>query len=572
MNLLDRVIGMVSPRAGLQRVQARYALGLTQAFLDRHKERLSYDGATGGRRTHGWYAASTDANVELLGSLIYLRNRSRELVRNNPYATRMIEELVGNTVGTGIVPQAKTGDPKLNKIIDAEWPYFSEQCDPGGQLDFYGLQALIMRTTAESGEGLIRYRQRRKSDGLRVPLQLQILESDHLDSSRTMGTPDGGHIVQGVEFDPEVRRRFYWLFANHPGSAILFNPRGGIVSKPVPAEEILHNYRILRPGQVRGIPWMAPVMTALRDQDDYRDAEGIRKKIEACMVAFVTQPDAMAGQSLGLNAAIDPKASQGVPIENFEPGMIKYLKPGQQALFNEPHPAGGYREYTMTEVQRIMAGVCVPYELGSGDMSNVNFSSWRGGMLGFRNTIEAYRWLMLISQNCMPVRRRYIDTLVLIGKIPAAALVDPDINIYATEWTAPKFESVDPVKDAEAVLKQVRMGTLTLSEAIIQNGYDPERQLAEIARLNKVLDELEIILDCDPRNVTLRGQEQPAATAERTPSSQPNVGGSPKASVSNQAAFRAAMEQVTEKITFLASCAVDRSIRGDSLTKRMYIC
>jgi capsid protein len=146
-----------------------------------------------------------------------------------------------------------------------------------------------------------------------------------------------------------------------------------------------------------------------------------------------------------------------------------------------------------------------------------------------------------------------------------SVVTDSSINLYATEWTAPKFESVDPVKDAEAVLKQVRMGTLTLSEAIIQNGYDPERQLAEIARINKVLDELEIILDCDPRNVTLRGQEQPAATAERTPSSKPVV--------SSQSAFRASMDQLAEKVNFLAACAVDRSMdRNDSLTKRTYIC
>ena len=564
MNLIDRAISAVSPRTALRRAQARYALEVTEGYTKRHSERYSYDGATGGRRMHGWYAASTDANVELLGSLIYLRNRSRDLVRNNPYASRMVEELVGNTVGTGIVPQAKTGSVELNKTIDGEWQYFAESCDPGGQLDFYGLQALIMRTTAESGEGIVRYRQRRPSDNLRVPLQLQILESDHLDASRTMGTPDGGHIVQGVEFDPIGRRRQYWLFANHPGSAILFNPRGGIISKPVPADEVLHNYRILRPGQVRGVPWMAPVMTALRDQDDYRDAEGIRKKIEACMVAFVTQGDGLAGGPLGLNSTTDPMSGTGAPVENFEPGMIKYLKPGQSATFNTPHPAGGYREYTMTEVQRIMAGVCVPYELGSGDMSNVNFSSWRGGMLGFRNTIEAYRWLMLISQSCMPTRRRFIDTLIAVGRIPAKALDDTSINLYATEWTAPKFESVDPVKDAESVLKQVRMGTLTLSEAIIQNGYDPERQLAEIARINKVLDELEIILDCDPRNTTLRGQEQPAATAERTPSSKPVV--------SNQAAFRASMDNIAEKVNFLAACAVDRSMRHDSLTKRTYIC
>jgi len=95
-------------------------------------------------------AAGGDANTEVGASLISLRNRSRHLLRNNPYASKAIAELVGNTVGTGIVSQAKTGTPELDKIIDGESLYFAENCDPGGQLDFYGMQALIVRTTARA--------------------------------------------------------------------------------------------------------------------------------------------------------------------------------------------------------------------------------------------------------------------------------------------------------------------------------------------------------------------------------------------------------------------------------------
>jgi capsid protein len=50
---------------------------------------------------------------------------------------------------------------------------------------------------------------------------------------------------------------------------------------------------------------------------------------------------------------------------------------------------------------------------------------------------------------------------------------------YAVQWTAPKFESVDPLKDAMAELKKIRTGTLTLTEAIAQNGYDPEKQCSK---------------------------------------------------------------------------------------------
>jgi len=520
MNLLDKAISVVAPRAALQRVRSRVALELTTGYLERHAQRFRYDGATAGRRAHGWYAASTDANVELMGSLIWLRNRSRDLIRNNPYAARAVEELAGNVVGTGIVPKAKTGNTAIDKIIDAEWQFFADGCDMPQRLDFYGMQTLTVRTMAESGEAIVRFRPHPADAGLRVPLQLQMLEADFLDQARTMGLING-HVMEGVQFDEMGRRVAYWLFSYHPGGVLILNPRGGIVSQPVPADQIMHVYRVLRPGQVRGVPWLAPVMMALRDLDDYCDAERVRKKVEACVTAFVQQPEGIDGDPLGL-AGTDP--SSGLQVESFQPGMVEYLKPGQEIKFNNPPPAGGYREYKMTELQGIMAGIGLPYELGTGDMSQVNYSSWRGGMLGFRNTVEAFRWLTLIPLFAMPVWRRFIDTLILQGRIPQAVANDPKVGLRSVQWTAPRFESVDPVKDAEAVLKDVRMGRKTWFEAVLENGYDPTTQIEQIALFNKLVDKFEIILDSDPRNTTLRGQEQPAGTEERTPSSKATSG------------------------------------------------
>ena len=160
----------------------------------------------------------------------------------------------------------------------------------------------MVRTMAESGEVLIRFRDRRIEDGLPVPLQLQVLEPDHLDSMKSGELPDGGFIVQGIEFDALGRRRAYWLFSTHPGDS-----RGrSLVSKPVPAAQVLHLYERLRPGQVRGVPWFAPVILKLRDLDDYDDAELMRKKIEACFAAFVTgaQDEDTLGKA-NINAAGD---------------------------------------------------------------------------------------------------------------------------------------------------------------------------------------------------------------------------------------------------------------------------
>src|SRR5581483_8512468 len=102
MNFIDRAISYVAPRTALNRARARMALEFIESR--RASENFRYEAAAAGRRAHGWYAGSADANVELMGALIWLRDRSRELARNNPYASKSLEELTGNIVGTGIVP------------------------------------------------------------------------------------------------------------------------------------------------------------------------------------------------------------------------------------------------------------------------------------------------------------------------------------------------------------------------------------------------------------------------------------------------------------------------------------
>ena len=281
MNVLDRAIRWVAPASALRRARIRAAI----AMLAR-----SYEGARVGRRTEGWVVAGTSANAEIGTAIGRLRDRSRDLVRNNPYAAKASHAVVSNLVGTGILPRARSGDAAVNETADKLWARFAATCDADGLTDFSGLQALVVRAMVESGECLVRIRDRRLEDGLPLPLQLQLLEPDHLDTARTGDLPNGGFVVQGVEFDPLGRRRAYWLYPVHPGEVAMFR-RASLTSQPVPAASVLHLFDRLRPGQVRGVPWFSAVILKLRDLDEYDDAELVRKKIEACFAAFVTGAD-----------------------------------------------------------------------------------------------------------------------------------------------------------------------------------------------------------------------------------------------------------------------------------------
>ena len=302
LNFLDRFALAISPSWGQSRLRAR----MIAQELARH-----YEAASMGRRTSNWTRAGTDANAAAGPSLASLRALARDLVRNNSWARNGLRVIANNTVGWGIMAKA-VGGPSAATAM-ALWKAWSEspsECDADGRLTFAGIESLATRTTAESGEVLVRRRRRRPVDGLTIPLQLQVLEPDFIDTTKDGLVGDaGGPIIQGVEFDKLGRRVAYWLYENHPGSSLL----GTLTSKRVPAEDIAHVFFSERPGQVRGVSWFAPAIVNLRDFDEFEDAQLMRQKIAACFAAFVTDIDG-TGTAIGAQSAADEL------IETIEPG------------------------------------------------------------------------------------------------------------------------------------------------------------------------------------------------------------------------------------------------------------
>jgi lambda family phage portal protein len=163
---------------------------------------------------------------------------------------------------------------------------------------------------------------------------------------------------------------------------------------------------------------------------------------------------------------------------------------------------GGYAEYMRVQLHAIAAGVGLTYELLTGDLSQVNYSSIRAGLLEFRRRMEALQWQLLVPGLCRPAWQRFVATAQVIGALPAGTI--------DAEWTAPRFEAVDPLKDIQADILAVRAGLMTLKEAIARQGYDPAHVLAEIGATDAELDALGIVLDTDPRKATKTGAAKPA--------------------------------------------------------------
>lgn len=505
---LDSVVATFSPRTARRRYAERLAIA---------EMRRSYDGASRGPSTGGWRAGNKSADAEIAATGSILRDRMRDLVRNDALAAQAVQVLVNNIVGAGIRPRAKSGNKRLDKKINAAWRRFEKRCDFHGHTDFHGLTALAVREMIEGGEVLALQRFTRAGAPGEVPLKIELREGDHLDASKAMFGNDGSRIEQGIEYNAEGRRIAYWMFPDHPGgSAQAFGRR--FTSERVPAASVAHLFERQRV-QNRGAPWGVAAMRAMRDFGDWHRAELARKKTEACLAAIIISDDAgteVGGTGTGTGGGLGPAVldADGNRIETFMPGMIGYSHSGRDVKFNQPSAAGGVGEWTKAQMHIIAAGFRVPYALMSGDMREANFSSARVGLNEFRRMVEQIQWMTVIPMFCQPIWDWFILASRTAGLIPTGGTVD-------VEWAPPRFESVNPKQDAEADLLEVRAGFSTLAQKIAARGYDPEEVLEEWKAMAKLTDDAGLVFDSDPRRINkglgLQAPSQGAADAETDP-------------------------------------------------------
>jgi len=443
-----------------------------------------YEGASKSKRMRNWRTDSTSANSAIYGSLETLRNRSRDLKRNNPFAARGLQAIATNTVGKGIRTQFrdKNSDAPTNPAEELWKPWAeSKVFDFDGRYDIFGFQRMIMQAVPESGEILIRKRFNRKLD---FPLQYQILEADFLDTDKTQfQTTNGNTIIQGIEFDQDGKRVAYWIFEQHPGAFYEQNQLTSLVSKRVPASEIRHIFRQERPGQARGVPWLAPVMVRLKDLDDYEDAQLMRQKIAACFTAFVQDISADVFDSNEGDKATSPDLS-----ERVEPGLIEFLPTGKTVTFSAPPEVANYDQFTKNVLRSVAAGLGLSYEVLTGDLSEVNFSSARLGWIEFMRNLEVWRKELVVDSFLASVVDDFIEVCKILGK---------DFSQMTPVHTPPRREMIDPTKEIAAAEASIKAGLSTWSEELMALGKDPEEHFAQYAKDKKMIDTYQLKLTSD---------------------------------------------------------------------------
>lgn len=494
---------------------------------------VGYNAAGSGRRAQGWGATVQGVNSILFSDGFELLKRSRQQVRQNPWAGNAIEVYVSNAIGNGIKPHPQHSNPDVRKAITKAWNRSNDEMDADGILPFDGQQALIARAALEGGESFVHMMTVNDSD-LSVPFQIRIMESEQL-PIYYMSFPNvaAGNVIRlGIEMGQDTRKRVaYHFYQEHPYETVVY-PFPGMKFVRLPAKDVVHHFKPLRPGQIRGIPWLAPVLAQLFEIDSIQDAELARQKTQALFAGFITQPSNAGGVFDETNKASSDPSGAGpldAAMPGLEPGVLMKLLNGEEITFSEPKGASGFGDFMRVTLHAVAAGMGITYEQLTGDLKEVNYSSIRAGLVEFRRRIEQFQYSIFAFQVLRPIWRRWMETAVLAGVLPFRDFLENRAEYESVIWQPPGFDWVDPMKDVQANILAVRAGLDSRDRIVRERGMDPEAVDQDNKLGQDRAENMGLVYDSDASQVLNKGEkldDAPDAEAQNSsPEKKPKTNG-----------------------------------------------
>lgn len=440
-----------------------------------------YDAGGTGRRMRGWTPPSTGPQRALEG-LTRIRDRSRDAIRNDWAATSSTQKWTTTLVGVGITPRWE------NERHTAIWEDFVPEADADGACDAYAMQGLAVSSWLGSGEVFQRRRWRSVDSPLALPVQVQLIESDYcpvFDADLWPGMPQGNRIRQGKELNKYGRVVAFWFYKDHPGDGMRGVNIGTTDLIRVPASEISHVYEVKRPGQLRGVSELAPVLARLRSAGDLEDTVLERQKIANLFAVLLEKPLPTDWQNLKVDANTGLPVewtSKGQPSVGLEPGVALEMLPGEKAtLVNPPEAGVSFADYIRTLGLGTAAGGGLPYELMSGDIRDVSDRTFRVVIQEFRRFASQRQWHLVIPKICRPMVNWLGEAAVVAGRLRASELR----AFQRPEWAPHGWDYIHPVQDVEGKKLAIEAGITSQSAVIAETGEDPRKVLAQRAKDQK---------------------------------------------------------------------------------------
>ena len=418
--------------------------------------------------TSDWTTSSFSPEQDVSRNLSVIRARSREQYNNNAYVKHYIRLCSRNVIGAnGISLQSRVrkNNDDLNislnsKIEDAFVRWGAKGiCDVSGQLSWVDCQKLFLETVARDGEALVILH--RKFDNP-FGFALEFVEADCLDLNLNKKLANGHNICMGIQLDSWKRPVNYWL-RKELGYT-------GDKYQVIAANNVIHGFKVERPGQVRGMPWTHAALLQLHMLNAYQTAELVASRVSACKMGFFTS-----------NELFDPEAladatDNGKLLKTATPAKFEMLLPGVDfKSFDPQHPTDAFADFSKACLRAASAGLGVSYNELANDLEGVNYSSIRAGLIGERDYWSTLQQWMITSF-CEPVFSAWLNNASAFGHIPNVAIEKLD----ADHWQAPGWDWVDPEKDHKGMKLALETCQKSWSDLVRENGGDPVKVIQQV--------------------------------------------------------------------------------------------
>lgn len=478
LTVVDHLVNWLNPVAGQKRLQSRARLAmLSGGYTSADKSRR---GNQQGRQRE------MDADTAILPDLATLREDSQHLARNNPLAAGALKTNITKVVGTGLRVKATVDSDVLGlteeqanlweKSAEREFRLATEsrEIDLEREIPFSLLQALVFLRTLEDGDVLVNLPRIRRP-GSPYATKIQMVEAARI--CNPLFAADTATTVAGVTKDQYGAAKTYHICNRHPSARryLAGGQRPEFSWQPLPAFApngaplVLHLKDKTRPGQTRGVPYLAPVIELIKQLGRYTDAEVMAAVVSGMFTVFVETESG--------NPEFGPAPTQDNPTgdrsRQADPtgiemgyGSVVGLRPNQKIEFANPaRPNAAFDPFFTAIVRQI--GMCLelPFEVLIKHFT-ASYSAARAALLDAWDYFYRRRhWLA--CQFCQPVYEAIITEAVIFGRLAAPGfLTDPLIRKawLGTRWVGDAPGEIDPLKAVNAARERVDMHLTTLEQ------------------------------------------------------------------------------------------------------------
>ncbi len=512
MNVIEKAIEIIAPGVALKRARARAGLQIINSGYG------NYGASEIKKSMRGWLYHGGSAKEDIQDNLDTLRQRSRDLYAGAPIATGSTKTMRTNVVGTGLKLKSTIDEEflhltenqarELETVIEREFSLWADSpdCDLERIDNFFELQQLAFLNELLSGD-VIALLPTTKRTGSVYDLRIQLIEADRL------CTPDSETInpliTGGVEKNQYGEVVAYHIAKHHPLSFDYQNPMrewvrveayGGATGR----RNVIHIMHRERVGQVRGIPFLSPVIESLKQLERYTEAELTAAVVSGLVTVFIQKEnnseEPPVGEGIEEEYLVDTEDENSIELA---PGAVIDLGENEKANMTNPgRPNANFDGFVMSVIKQIGCALEVPFEIVLKCFSN-NYSASRGAILEFCKTVDMYRgWLA--ADFCQPIFEEFMCEAVAKGRINAPGFFsDPLIRkAYCTaEWNGPSAGQLDPKKEVEAAELRVQGGFSTREKETRElTGGDFGKNMKQRKREERLLKEV---------NAVGRGKRQP---------------------------------------------------------------